>query len=59
MLNESKSNVMFINFKKKSTPFKFVFNFDNFPIESIDNFLNLRVIFGSSFSNRHASNAVH
>ena len=47
MLNESKSNAMFINFQKKSTPIKFVFNFDNFPIQSIDNFLNLGVIFDS------------
>ena len=45
MLNESKYNTMFINFQKKFTPIKFVFNFDNFPKQSIDNFLNLRVIF--------------
>ena len=37
MLNESKS-------------IKFVFDFDNFPIQSIDNFLNLGVIFDSSFN---------
>ena len=36
--------------KKKSTPIKFVFNFDKFPIHSIDHFLNLGVILDSSFN---------
>ena len=36
-----------LNSKKKSTPIKFVFNFE---IQYIDNFLNLGVIFDSSFN---------
>ena len=41
---------MLIDFRKKSTPIKFVFNFDNLPIQSIDNFLIIGVIFESSFN---------
>ena len=41
---------MLLTSKKKSTPIKFIFNFDKFPIHSIDNFLNLGAIFDSSFN---------